>query len=225
MPYDRSHIHVTWGGPLASVEEWSTGIRYAKMDPGVAGPNATHEDFLALPVSSLWTPVLAWFNSGNGGSGIGALAQLSWLKAALIKTDGHYAEDAKFVSFAPITPGVTTQLSPQDCYVVSLRSGQSLGDANYGRMYVPTPTWGVGQNGGLITEVQAAGARTAARTMINALTGVFRTNSNDAFRPVIMSTKGTGKTKEITQIGVGRVMDTQRRRRNKLNEATALVAL
>lgn len=224
MTYDRSHLHITWGGPLALSEEWSTGIRYAKALPNALGHETTHEDLVAVPLTVLWGALTTWFNSGNGGAAIGSLAQLSWLKVARIDVQGHYLEDPRFVSYAPVTPGVTTQLTPQDCYVVSLRSDQSLGEANYGRMYIPTPTWNVGQNDGLITEVQAAAARTAARTLINAMTDAIQT-ANEDLVPVIMSKKGTGTTKMITRIGVGRVMDTQRRRRSKLQEATQLVTL
>lgn len=225
MTYDRKHFHVTWGGPLAQSEEWSTGVRFAKLEPLTGGPDSTTDELEDVPLTLLWTPVLDWFTSGNGGSAIGSLAQLSWLKVALLDQSGHYIKDARFLSFAPVSPPITTTLTPQDCYVVSLRSDETLGEANYGRMYVPTPGWLVGQNNGLITEVQAASARGAARLMLNLLTDAFRQNVHDDYRPAIMSKKGTGTSKRVSRIGVGRVMDTQRRRRNRLNEATALITL
>ena len=43
--------------------------------------------------------------------------------------------------------------------------------------------------------------------------------------PVIMSKKGLGTTKRALNIGVGTVLDTQRRRRNKLQEAMTLDSL
>ena len=228
--YDRRSIYLTFGGPLATSDEWNTGLHFAHPEQGTGDHNVTQAEWNALINSAslaadIQTLLTTWFQSGTTGAAIGALAQLAYLKLAYLDTDGHYISDPPFTaSFGPVSPPVTTTLPPQVSYVVSLRSGLVLGEANYGRMYMPPPTWAVGQNNGLATVAEVASARNAARTLINGITARIAAQVPGA-RPCIMSKKGAGTTKSISQIGIGQVLDTQRRRRNKLSEATVLVAL
>lgn len=226
MSYDRQHVLMTWGGPLATTEQWSCGVRFAALPNGDPAPptDVSAAEFLLLSnqVDEVWARLTTWFQSGNTGAAIGSLAQLSWCKLALIAEDGSYADEPVAFETTPVSPPVTTQLPPQCAYVVSLRSGLSLGRANYGRFYVPTPTWAPGQNGGVATEVQATAARTAAKTMLKGVETDLQV-ALSTIRLVIMSNLGLGHTKLVSELGVGRVVDTQRRRRNKLNEATVLV--
>lgn len=227
MSYDRQHVLVTWGGPLATTEQWSCGARFAAVPNGDPNPpvDVTGAEFTALrnQVDEVWARLVTWFQSGNSGAAIGSLAQLSWCKLALITEGGDYADEPASFEATPVNPPTTTQLPPQCAYVVSLRSGLSLGRANYGRFYVPVPTWAPGQNGGLATEAQAASARTAAKTMLKGVEADLQVVVS-TMRLVIMSNLGFGHTKLVSELGVGRVVDTQRRRRNKLNEGTALVS-
>lgn len=227
MSYDRQHVLMTWGGPLATTEQWSCGVRFAALPNGDPAPptDVTGAEFTALrnQVDEVWARLTTWFQSGNAGAAIGSLAQLSWCKLALITEGGDYADEPASYETTPVNPPTTTQLPPQCAYVVSLRSGLSLGRANYGRFYVPVPTWAPGQNGGLATEAQAASARTAAKTMLKGVEADLQVVVS-TMRLVIMSNLGFGHTKLVSQLGVGRVVDTQRRRRNKLNEGTALVS-
>lgn len=229
MPYDRRHLYLTFGGPLAGTEIWTTGLRFAHPEQGTGDHNVTQSEWNALvaagPMPGILTDITTWFSSGNTGAAIGALANLSWAKLAYVSTDGHYISDPPLTrDQTPVVPPVTTQLPPQVSYVISLRSGLVLGEANHGRMYAPPPTWAPGQNGGIATDQQVTYARTAAKTMINALTARL-TPSIPGIRPCIMSTVGSGTTKSVSKLGVGRVLDTQRRRRNGLVEATVLVDL
>lgn len=227
MSYDRQHVLMTWGGPLATTEQWSCGVRFAALPNGDPAPptDVTPAEFLLLSnqIDEVWARLVTWFQSGNTGAAIGALAQLSWCKLALIGEDGDYAAEPAAYETTPVNPPVTTTLPPQCAYVVSLRSGLSLGRANYGRFYVPTPTWTVGQTNGLATEAQATQARTAAKTMLRGVEADLQVQLS-TLRLALMSNLGFGQTKLVTDLGVGRVIDTQRRRRNKLNEGMALAS-
>lgn len=228
MAYDRRHVYLTFGGALAGSEQWTTGLRFGHPEAGTGDHNVTVEEWTALratdPASSLFAVLNTWFTSGNSGAAIGALAKLSWVKLAYVDLDGRYVMDPWVAEQAAVTPPVTTPLPPQCSYVISLRSGSGIGRANYGRMYTPPPTWLVGQNNGLATTTEASNARTAAKTMITGIRS--RLNSQiPGVQPLLMSKLGLGETKAVTEVGVGLVVDTQRRRRNQLNEATTLVAL
>lgn len=230
MAYDRRSLYFTFGGSLAVTEEWNTGLHFAHPENGTGDHNVTIDEWNALINSANLGPNLisvmtTWFQSGNAGAGIGAGADLRYLKLAYIDVDGHYLADPPFVvEFAPVSPPVTTTLPPQVSYVVSLRSGMVLGDANYGRMYMPPPTWLVGQQNGVATATQVGNARGAAKTMINGVRARLAAQV-PGIAPVIMSKKGLGTTKRVLQIGVGTVLDTQRRRRTKLAEAMTLDSL
>lgn len=225
--YDRRHLYLSFGGTLAITEEWTTGLHFAHPEGGGGDHNVTEDEWTALVGSAslktdLQTLISTWFSSGNNNAAIGALANLNWLKLAYLDLDGTYLSDPPIQSdFGPVIPPVTTSLPPQVSYVISLRSGNVLGDANYGRMYAPPPSWLVGQNNGVATNAQATGARVAAKVMINGITSRLA-NQVPGVAPCIMSRKGIGTTKRITKIGVGVVLDTQRRRRTKLAEATTL---
>ena len=227
MSYDRQHVLMTWGGPLATTEQWSCGVRWANLPNGDPNPPAdiTSAQFTQIrnQIDEVWARLLTWFQSGNSGAAVGSLAQLSWCKLALIAEDGSYADEPVAFETTPANPPATTTLPPQCAYVVSLRSGLGLGRANYGRFYVPTPTWSPGQNAGLATEAQAASARTAAKTMLRDVEADLQVQLS-SIRLAIMSNLGLGQTKLVQEIGVGRVVDTQRRRRNKLNEGMALTS-
>lgn len=227
MSYDRQHVLMTWGGPLATTEQWSCSVHWAAMPDGDPSPptDVTPGQFTELgnQIDEVWARLVTWFQSGNSAAAIGALAQMSWVKLALIGQDGQYAADPHIHEVPPISPPTTTTLPPQCAYVVSLRSGMGLGRANYGRFYVPTPTWLVGQQGGLATEVQATGARGAAKTMLRGVEADLQM-ALSSIRLAIMSNLAFGTTKLVTELGVGRVIDTQRRRRNKLNEAMSLTS-
>lgn len=227
MSYDRQHLYLTFGGPLAA-DEWTTGLHFAHPEGGGGDHNITAAEWTALliaePLTAMKTAIVTWFKSGSSGSGIGALAKLSWVKLAWRDISGHYLADPMLVEFTPEAPPVATPHPPQVSYVISLRSGSGFGAANYGRMYCPPPFWLVGQNNGLASSTEISNAVTAAKTMINACKSTLATTVT-GIQPVIMSTKGPGTTKVITQLGIGQALDTQRRRRNKMSDAVNLVGL
>jgi hypothetical protein len=63
-----------------------------------------------------------------------------------------------------------------------------------------------------------------AKKMINDINGEVSTVGIGTY-PAIFSRVGVGQTKEIQKIAVGRVLDTQRRRRNALVESPVYIDL
>lgn len=145
------------------------------------------------------------------------------LKIAAIGTDGHYLTDAVVHPF-PGHRGTHANVPPQDSLVMSLRSGLSFGDANFGRMYLPH----------VMSDLETATARILA-SRASLIAGDFATfldtvnltmdSEVAGSGVVILSSKGTGTVKAPATVGCGRVVDTQRRRRNRLIEDTQFVAV
>lgn len=223
MAYDRESYYLTWGGTLFLAEQWQCGLKFG---PGL-GTSITEPVFNLIGLTDIWDDLVTWFQSGNSGAQIGSAAKLTWVKLAVLKTDGQYKfEPRLYEGPAPVAPPVTTTYPAQVAYCVSLWSGQTLGRANHGRFYVPVPSAIVGQaSDGLLTAAQANQMRDAAKTMITAVAGEIDTIDIPTM-PMIMSKLSSapdpnapGVSKVIEEIGVGRVLDTQRRRRNHLNES------
>lgn len=228
MAYDRRHVYLTFGGPLAGTEQWTTGVRWGHPENGTGDHNVTQTEWNVLvggtQLNTIWTALVTWFQSGASGAAIGALAQLSWAKLAYVDLDGTYLADPLTKSATAVSPPQTTTMPPQVAYVVSLRSGSTIGRANYGRMYIPTPSWLPGQNAGVATAAEVTNARTAMKTLLTSSRTALQT-AIPGCQPLLMSKLGLGWTRPVASLGVGVVLDTQRRRRSKLNEAMTLTAL
>lgn len=97
------------------------------------------------------------------------------------------------------------QVSP----VVSLRTAQA-NRGGRGRFYAPSPAVDT-QAGGRMTTASQTNLADSAAAMMSALTGA-------ALTPVLLNRTSMATT-PLTSLDVGDVLDTQRRRRNKLIEA------
>ena len=207
-PFDAGHIYLQWGGKLPGGDEWSCGLRMA------AAGNATSLDPQAMltPVS---TAVQAFHSSQEAQ--ISPRAKLSFTKLNYINPAGHYAEDTSFEHIhADVSGGGTVALTPpnQVAIAVTLETGFSRGSAHRGRFYLPIPTIPIADDGRI-----TAGSRdplvASVNTFIAALNAV---NAN--YDVAVFSRKlGSPRHRTVTGVHVGRVLDTQRRRRNKLAEA------
>jgi hypothetical protein len=183
-------------------EEWTFGLRVDR----VTLPTAAEMNALVTAFST--------FHQSTGAS-VGAVARLLSVKAAPIGVDGRYPVGADAVESVLATPVVGpsfTESLPQAALAVSLRTALSRGRGSKGRFYPPAYTQGAGA-GGQITAIKAEDMRTAALALLGAIQDAL-------LAPVVVGSKlGVGSLREVTEIRVGRVIDTQRRRRSSIPEA------
>lgn len=226
MSYDCEHYYVTFGGTLVQGEIWQCGLKFAPS----SGEDIFEGAFDQIDVGDVYEAIRTWFISGDPSStpaaAIGKPARLGWAKVAVIDRQGEYKYDAHtHVPAVAAEPTFTTTQAPQMCLVVTLWSGQNTQRANYGRFYQPSPLLGVSAyQDGRLSAGFCANVRTAARTMINNVNGEISTVGVATY-PAIMSRVGVGQHRQVTQIGVGRVLDTQRRRRSNLDEDIVYAAM
>lgn len=222
--YDRPHYYLTFGGTLLNgAEIWQSGLRFA--------PDATHTpaDLLgalgSISVSDIFEDLRPVIQAPMPIRYANA-TKLLWAKLAVIQANGEYAGAPKIAEGTAVgTLAAANGTPPQLAWVVSYGTGNSFGLAKHGRQYWPLPI--------------------DVLTAINSSTGQVPTATSDAFRDVvktamanaegevstvgipvsaaIMSASGTGTTNFITTVGVGRIVDTQRKRRNALEEGTTTV--
>jgi hypothetical protein len=144
-------------------------------------------------------------------------SQLYAIKAAALDTSGDYITDAVVFELATPTDGSANNVKPQLATVLTLWSGSRFGRANFGRMYLPHCALALPTDESRTSVTIADGFSSSAATFLdaqNTLHGAL--TSPGAIH--VMSSVGTGESKPVLQVGVGRVTDTQRRRRNRLDE-------
>jgi len=206
-PFDAAHWYLQWGGKLPGNEEWSCGIRMAAAE----GVTPTNDPAM---LTGCKNAVQTYHMAAS--TFIAAPAKLSFVKLNLIDTDGHYVADTTSeIVVADIAGGgpATTPYPNQVAMAVSLTTGFSRGPAHRGRFYLPLPGFVLGTDG-LITAANAIGLSGTTDTFIASLNAV----TANAFAAVFSRKLGAPAHRPITGNLVGRVLDTQRRRRRSLVE-------
>jgi hypothetical protein len=220
MAYDSAHVLLTWGGKLPGGESWTCGIRLCEQlhVPGseTVPPQAEVRSWLN---SSLADAVQAYHT--RPGTCIHQAAKLSFAKAARVGTDGRYMDQSTDEHvFTDLAGGGNTSLQqpPQQiALAISLTTGYTRGPAHRGRFYLPMPIIYPGAEG-LIDPNDAQGIAGSTRTFLEALADVPGIDAPNSLTPCVMSQRGGGAHRVITGVEVGRVLDTQRRRRRGLKE-------
>lgn len=221
--YDRAHVVIQWGGTLPGGETWTNMLR--------GGPPGTGEDPLGLVTHgelAAWCAghikdaIAAWHT--HASTSINAACKLAWVKANVVDMAGHYKDPTTIEYFWP-TPlaGVGSSISQhpnQVTLAVSLTTDVDRGPAHRGRFYMPMPSFTLDTVNGTLTAAMALGVAGRAKVLIEALADTPGLDNLWPFKILVMSKKPSfPATHVVTGVEVGRVMDTQRRRRaNQLED-------
>jgi hypothetical protein len=214
VPFDRQSIRITFNFIVSGTPEIAvTGLTLA----GEPGFNAV----LALAELASHTPadmVTALNNALMAGVQWADYSHLTGLKMSARGTDGIELTDSVDVAATADYHGVNTNVDAQLTEEISLWSGQTFGHANYGKMYLPHTRLGLVAGSPLATTAAQSAALSEMTTFVQAVNTWATFASGD---PVVsvMSSIGAGARKTVAFVRVGRVVDTQRRRRNKLDES------
>jgi hypothetical protein len=219
--YVERHKLLTIGGTSYSgTETWQFGLRFSPTAPAVDVPDAVTQ----AQVDACVTPVQTWWNTV--AQAMPNTHKLAWVKLAPIAPTGLYppGEIAYINDFTDITgPGSSQPAPPQCALVVTLVAGSILrGKGRYGRIYLPAPALRTTATGQISTTGRdAVGA--AVSTMINSLNAV-----TDLGHVTVLTKPGLNNGVvtpatfgPVTDIKVGNVLDTQRRRRKGIPETYA----
>jgi hypothetical protein len=150
--------------------------------------------------------------SNNGLSVVAAIRYLG-VKVSPQNADGLYGGDANAVEkirAAPLVgPGVGGL--PQATIVASLKTATPRGLANEGRMYLPSSSRMPEVNGRLPSST----AEVIANLVATFISSVNAVGLGDV---TVFSKTREGAARKVTGVRLGRVVDTQRRRRNQITE-------
>lgn len=207
-PFDDPHIYVQVVGKLPGNEQFSWGFRMANT----AGSGFVYS-------ASMHTAITAAVNvyHSSANTYLSPRALLSAVKMNLVNVDGRYAEPLTHEQVLADIPGggnVGQTPANQICHAVSLTTGFSRGPAHRGRFYLPLPSNGIDDTGRVSVSScgQVSDATDALLTAVNA--------ADASWKMAVFSRKsGAAAHRLVTGNQVGRVYDTQRRRRRGLAEA------
>lgn len=204
-PFDSTHAYVQWGGKLPGNEEWSCGFRLWKQ----GGVSVAEAASCLVSVSA----AIAAFHVKQNVT-ISNAAKLSYVKCNAIALNGKYqAESTNEATFADLSGGGQAVPPNQIALAVSLTTGFNRGVAHRGRFFLPMP-WITLDGAGRLGAPVAASIGAECEQLLQDV------NNNPAnLEMVVMSRKaGNPGHRRVTGIEIGRVLDTQRRRRRSLVE-------
>lgn len=223
MPtYAHKFVKVTLSGKmLGGAEQWVTGFHCGLLTADASAPTQAYAD----AVRDAWIPVFTDFNMGFSST-----YTFEQVKLAMIGTNGKYDGSDPIVS-SPTTAvnggSSGNPLPPQLALVATLVAGSGKGLAGKGRMYLPGIKAGV-DGGGHIDSSYCQGLANKLKTFFDTINA-----STSRPGPVVNVSGGHEKlggagarNVPVNGVRIGNVYDTQRRRRNSLQEtySTAVVA-
>lgn len=156
----------------------------------------------------------------NPGCSISSAAKLTSVKLNRIGTDGKYvdAETKEHIYSSPIVGGYATVGIPQLTLAATLRGSNERARGGKGRMYLPpTENTVMGGIDGRISAARALDYAKGVSALLAGINDVYLTEGVSAVAGVA-SKQGSGAFQTVVQVSVGRVVDTIRSRRSKLDE-------
>lgn len=198
---------LSWGGPLYGLETWSCGMM-------------VHDDADLPDNPAAYGPAIqAFFTEANTKHAKGA--SLTWVKFNEIDPlTGRYlmsSDSHTYLYPAPVVTANSTDGPPQLAWTMSLHSMLTRGRGSKARFSLPFS--GLVGTDGKASVTSVDNAAIALKTFVNAV------NAANTGAHVVVFSKIANTVTDVTEVAVGRVIDTQRRRRKNLTELPSKLAL
>lgn len=221
MVYPSRFVKLSFTGSLVGTDEiFSTALHLAL-------PNA---DFSTAAWAQIDTAKLtAAFNAfATFWANPASLVPFPWLlegvKAAYLDEEGKYLTDPKEEVFAPVNGSQgNVRFAAQLSLATATVSSKRKDPGKYNRMFIPTVAQ-VNPDSSLTTDQQTA-YLAAFRTFINEINNIFSTLNSPPVVSVLSNNRFGGSKLPAVDVRVGTVIDTQRRRWNKLPENYLQISL
>jgi len=214
MAYAFSVTRVSITGlAFAGAEVWSTGFFVGYDDAGASNPTQTAVDAIAARWTTFFT---------NTNTHVANDYTTTQVKMAQLNTDGStMLDNVLYHNYVTPPTGLDggAPMPAQVTLAATLMSNNVRGLASKGRMYLPGINHPIGSDGA-ISSTNIGLLATNLETFIEGV----NTDLGVAGRVILASfgrttpTVAPGVNAEVTNIKIGGIYDTQRRRRNGLNE-------
>jgi len=197
-----------WTGTPLAEEIWAFGMKFSVTADDPDDMVQDWADSVFPQLATRWA-----LTSGTGGV-ISNECQLQQVKFASILTTGLYSGEPGVATGSQNGGVASSALPPQCAMVVSTVAGGIFrGPGRYGRFYLPgVPSLRLAN--GVINSTGQAEYLAWAQDLIEMILG----NYPGPNTPALAHFPPANINAPVSQVRVGRVVDTQRRRRNKVTE-------
>jgi len=204
--------------PATGLETWSFGLRFAEENPSApaspppaGAPGASASQELAQEFAQAAGAFI------TGSANFTTSVWFTEVRLYDIGTDGKMVAPPFTASNGTPNVGTSSNHVPYQLSTVVSLYANGLGKGRRGRIYLPPQGFGVGRDG-LLSQTHQNATGQAVGTFLNAL--INNTRLSTAARLVVIGKTGSvGTVRGVDHVLVGRVIDTQRRRRRSLDEA------
>lgn len=201
MPYAEPTFYVTVGGRMPGNEEWQIGFHLDQGPDGAPGGDA------AAVANSLAPIFQQVFQTGNIAGALSSGCRAERVSAYYIPANQTRATQVGQAQIDAVGSGEAKL--PNQCAIVCSFRTEDPSRRGRGRVYLPAVGLTIGTNG----QVSSGVANGIAQEMAGLL---FQMNSAEYNGLVLGGTSGNS----IDRVLVDSVVDTQRRRRNRMEPAT-----
>lgn len=211
----------SFGGVLFTNETWTCNMTMGT--PGGAGVVPISEaqwwTFCDENLTKAHTAFKAFY--GHANSLASDKSSHIWTKAAVLNEAGNYVgtRAPAYTEAVPVTVGPAVALTPQTAIVLSNMTAIARGPGHSGRIYVPagSRTSPIFDNTGHITYAGLNLWLAAYKTLIETM-NAFTIGGSLASPRVSVVSKVAATSSRVTNVRIGDVYDTQRRRRESIEE-------
>lgn len=208
---------VILSGHIAGVQSWSVGLSF-----GAAG--GTSDGVTTYDELNEWAEAIGQLNGGHVfddelGVALGTITDLSQIRTEALQANGDLVEAAEVAQSPAYSGSGTVHMPPQSSIVMSLDTGRP-GRSYRGRAYWPALGLPLDTGSARIDISDATSLATSFVGFLGDIAAAAPAGHN--LDPVVASAK-LGVQTPVTRVQVGTVVDTQRRRRDKLVEQYASV--
>lgn len=213
LPHWRMTAHFTLGQIGTPVEEATCTLNF---DPGPVVDFGASAQGIADDSYEDWATFVT-----SSDARVSNATMLDGLKLYSIDAGGHIDEDPVIAEGATARGATSSGRHPyQITNVVTLVAGVR-GKGRFGRIYLPPQGFDVGAEG-LIDNTQLGTMFSAVQTLLTSLSN--RPGLDAGWHLAVAGRTGSGTLREVDTLKMGRVADTQRRRRRSLDESYATAA-
>nr|CRY97258.1 hypothetical protein [uncultured prokaryote] len=217
MAYAFPFLRLTFGGTMATGQEiWSCNMHLANTNGGAT----TAGDFASVKsnLPAIGEALEAFVSDAK--TNVPDDVTLDWVKVAFIGTTGEYLDESYEID-VEATGSQTSSYLPQGAMVNTLVSTKRKDPGKYNRFYMPFTLQGSFGQWKMDTVTQNDYVDTL-ETFIRAVNAILiAIDTSDSLLVAVVSNTNGQSAMPVTRVQVGQIVDTQRRRRNKLPEAYA----
>lgn len=228
------HVLIAWGGRLGNpaVDVWTNTLKVVTSGSPSEALSLDQQETVAAGVADLLAPFHTTIFATSGFGLYGRSAYLDWVKVNSIGTDGKYVWPSTTVHDVAIpATGSGDGASWRDSLAITLRTDRTRGRAHAGRFYpAGTTPHGLTAGSPYISSADATSAMNAAVTLINGINGLDPAGDGSIGITVANVSAGwaeqpSGLVIAVSGVEVDRVLDTQKRRTNRVPRSVVSASL